>query len=76
MALVLIGPHLILPPAGVDVSDAQSLKASIHLLQPKHFVFPFLAHALGWEACCRSRMGYGRRAAEEGRLPAYHCPTR
>ena len=29
------------------MSDVKSLSASIHLLQPKHFLFPFLAHALG-----------------------------
>lgn len=47
MLLIMSGPHLIPPPAGVDVSDAQSIGASIHLFEPKHFVFPFLAHALG-----------------------------
>lgn len=47
MSLIVFGPHLIPPPAGVDVSDAQSIGASIHLFEPKHFVFPFLAHALG-----------------------------
>jgi hypothetical protein len=47
MTLVIIGPQVIRPPAGVDVTDPQSLSASIHLFEPKHFVFPFLAHALG-----------------------------
>lgn len=47
MALIIVGPHVIPPPAGVDVTDAQSLSASMHLLGPQHFVFPFLAHALG-----------------------------
>ena len=47
MALILIGPHVIPPPAGVDVTNTENLKASIHLLEPKHFFFPFLAHALG-----------------------------
>lgn len=47
MALVVIGPHVIPPPPGVDLTNAQSLAASIHLLQPRHFLFPFLAHALG-----------------------------
>lgn len=35
------------PPAGVDVSNAASIKASIHLFEAKHFLFPFLAHAGG-----------------------------
>ena len=47
MALVTASPLVIPPPAGVDVSDPQSLSESIHLFEPKHFVFPFLAHALG-----------------------------
>ena len=47
MALVWTGPQIILPPAGVDVTDMESIKASIHLFEPKHFIFPFLAHALG-----------------------------
>lgn len=47
MMLVSLGPMLIPPPAGVDMSQMESLKASAHLLQPKHFLFPFLAHALG-----------------------------
>jgi hypothetical protein len=47
MALVIASPHVISPPDGVDVTDPQSLSASMHLFEPKHFVFPFLAHALG-----------------------------
>jgi hypothetical protein len=47
MALVLASPLVIPPPAGVDVSDPKSLSESIHLFEPKHFVSPFLAHALG-----------------------------
>ena len=47
MALVMLGPSLIPPPAGVDVTDPESLRRSIHLFEPRHFVMPFLAHALG-----------------------------
>ncbi|MBT3933192.1 MAG: hypothetical protein HOF35_02930 [Bacteroidetes bacterium] len=47
MGLILIGPSIIPPPPGMDVTDADSIGASIHLFQTKHFVFPFLAHALG-----------------------------
>lgn len=47
MALILFGPWVVAPPAGVDVSNAQSLSASMHLFEPRHFVMPFLAHALG-----------------------------
>lgn len=47
MALILLGPSLIAPPAGVDMSTAQGLSAGMHLFEPRHFVMPFLAHALG-----------------------------
>ena len=47
MSLIVVGPYLIPAPAGVDVTDAQSLSISMHLFRPEHFVFPFLAHALG-----------------------------
>ena len=47
MALILLGPHVIPPPAGVDMTTTQGLRASIHLLEAEHFIFPFLAHALG-----------------------------
>lgn len=47
MALIINGPSIIPPPAGVDVTNAQSIAASIHLFEPRHYVFPFLAHALG-----------------------------
>jgi hypothetical protein len=47
MSLVVLGPVVIAPPPGIDVTDARSLSANIHLLEARHFVFPFLAHALG-----------------------------
>lgn len=47
MALVMASPHVIPPPPGVDVNNVESMRASIHLFEPKHFLFPFLAHALG-----------------------------
>ncbi len=47
MGLVAVSGAIIPPPAGVDPSNLDSLKASIHLFEPKHFVFPFLAHSVG-----------------------------
>lgn len=47
MGLIIGGPFIIPAPAGVDVTNAASIAASLHLFQPRHFVFPFLAHALG-----------------------------
>ncbi|MBL0177432.1 MAG: hypothetical protein IPP94_19690 [Ignavibacteria bacterium] len=46
-ALVTISPLLIPPPAGVDVQNAESLAKSIHLFEARHFIMPFLAHAVG-----------------------------
>lgn len=47
MALIMIGGKVIPPPAGVDVTTMEGLRAGMHLFEPKHFAFPFLAHALG-----------------------------
>jgi hypothetical protein len=47
MALVTLGPRVFPPPDGVNMADPKSLAASAHLLEPKHFIFPFLAHAAG-----------------------------
>ena len=47
MGLIMLSSHVIPPPAGADVTSAEGLKASMHLFEPKHFIFPFLAHFLG-----------------------------
>src|SRR6185436_20429238 len=47
MALIAVGPALIPPPAGVDVTTTEGLRQGIHLLEPRHFIMPFLAHAIG-----------------------------
>lgn len=47
MGLILLGHHVVPLPAGADVATMESLAASMHLFGPEHFVFPFLAHALG-----------------------------
>ena len=47
MALITLSPLLIPPPAGVDVNSAESLSKAMHLFEPRHFIMPFLAHAVG-----------------------------
>lgn len=47
MSLVFAGSKLIPPPAGADVTTMEGLAAAMHLFGPEHFLFPFLAHALG-----------------------------
>lgn len=47
MGIIVLGGSVIPPPAGVDVTNMESLRASMHLFQAQHFIAPFLAHALG-----------------------------
>ncbi len=47
MGIIMISGSIIPPPGGADVTTTEGLKAAIHLFQPRHFIFPFLAHALG-----------------------------
>lgn len=47
MGLILLGSELIPAPAGVDVTSPESIAESMDLFRPRHFVFPFLAHAVG-----------------------------
>ena len=47
MALINISTDIIPGPAGADVKTMTGLQKSIHLFEPKHFLMPFLAHALG-----------------------------
>jgi hypothetical protein len=47
MSLINISNSVIPPPDGVDLKTLEGLKAGIHLFEPKHFIMPFLAHAIG-----------------------------
>lgn len=47
MGIITISGSIIPPPEGADVTTPEGLKASIHLFEPKHFLMPFLAHAMG-----------------------------
>jgi hypothetical protein len=47
MSLINVSGMFIPPPEGADTTTMEGLKASMHLFGPKHFIFPFLAHALG-----------------------------
>ena len=46
-AIIMISGSIIPPPTGLDITTEEGLKAGMHLLEPKHFIFPFLAHAIG-----------------------------
>ncbi|MDF1851631.1 MAG: hypothetical protein P1U85_12415 [Verrucomicrobiales bacterium] len=47
MAIIMIGPMVIPPPEGVDMSDPEKFSENLKLLEPVHFIAPWLAHALG-----------------------------
>ncbi|MDF1800377.1 MAG: hypothetical protein P1V81_14460 [Planctomycetota bacterium] len=47
MGLIMTGPSVIPLPEGVDPADMESLEANMHLFEARHFLFPWLAHALG-----------------------------
>ena len=59
---VMVSSSIIPPPTGADVPTTEGLKQSMHLFEPKHFLFPFLAHALGTfagaYACSRIAISY------------------
>lgn len=47
MGIIMMSGSVIPPPEGADMTTMEGLKASMHLMEPKHFLMPFLAHALG-----------------------------
>ena len=47
MIIIMMSGSVIPPPEGADLKTMEVLKAAMHLMQPKHFLMPFLAHALG-----------------------------
>ena len=47
MGIITISDFIIPLPEGVDATSMESLINSMHLYEPKHFIMPFLAHALG-----------------------------
>ena len=47
MGIIMMSVYVIPPPPGVDLTTPEGLQAAKGLLEPKHFIFPFLAHAIG-----------------------------
>jgi hypothetical protein len=47
MGLVMFSGSIVPPPEGADLTTMEGLEESMHLLQPRHYIMPFLAHALG-----------------------------
>jgi uncharacterized membrane protein YedE/YeeE len=38
---------IIPPPTGFDLTTEEGLKAAMVVMEPRHFIMPFLAHAMG-----------------------------
>ncbi len=47
MLIIMMGGQLIPPPPGADMTTAEGIAAAMPNLSARHFVMPFLAHALG-----------------------------
>ncbi len=47
MGIILISGSVIPPPEGANLTTPEGLAAAMPLMQPIHFLMPFLAHALG-----------------------------
>ena len=47
MALIKVSGLVIPPPAGTDMTTAEGIRAALPQLDPRHFLFPFMAHAFG-----------------------------
>lgn len=47
MGFVMLGGTLFPPPAGIDTSSMEGLLEAMPLMEPKHFLMPFIAHAAG-----------------------------
>lgn len=46
-SLIGISDSIVPPPAGADMKTIDGIRAALPLLEPKHFIIPFLAHAIG-----------------------------
>lgn len=47
MAIIMVSGTIIPSPEGVDMTTTEGIKAAMPLLEFKHFIMPFLAHAIG-----------------------------
>jgi hypothetical protein len=45
--LISISHHIIPPPKGANLHTFEGLQKAMEIMEPKHFLMPFLAHAIG-----------------------------
>lgn len=62
-SLIALGPHIIALPEGVQNDTMENLAAAMAHFEARHFLMPFLAHALGTfsGAWVGASLGAGRR---------------
>ena len=46
-AILNVGMHIIPPPEGFDMNNPDELAAAMEFMEAKHYITPFLSHALG-----------------------------
>jgi hypothetical protein len=47
ISIVMFSSSVIAPPTGADLTTMEGLQAAMPLMETKHFLMPFLAHAFG-----------------------------
>ena len=47
MAIITLGPMIIPPPEGADLTTTEGILAAMPSMESKHFIVPIIAHALG-----------------------------
>ena len=47
ISIIMISGSVIPPPAGANLTTMEGLQTAMPLMEPKHFLMPFLAHAFG-----------------------------
>ena len=47
MSIIMNSASIIPPPAGTNITTMEGLQAAMPIMEPKHFLLPFIAHALG-----------------------------
>ena len=45
--IIMLSAQVIPPPEGTDLTTLEGIKKAVPLLEPKHYIMPLLAHALG-----------------------------
>lgn len=47
IGIIMISGSIVPPPEGADLTTMEGIKEAMPLMEFKHFIMPFLAHALG-----------------------------